>query len=111
MSIHHHNTQLVAIEMFKVKNGHGLSVDLISCLFEKYPNPTDQRTFIIPRVKTEYMGGVSTPVVSMYPKASITSTPLPQDLAQEHHKIYFEIYFISKDLTKYPASDHTHHPE
>ena len=54
VSIHHHNTQLVAIEMFKVKNG--LSVDLISCLFEKYPNPTDQRTFIIPRVKTEYMG-------------------------------------------------------
>ena len=40
--------------MFKVKNG--LDVDLISCLFEVYPNPRDKRTFIIPSVKSEYMG-------------------------------------------------------
>ena len=54
VSIHHHNIQLVATEMCKVKNG--LHVDLISCLFEMYPNPKDNRTFIIPRVKSEYMG-------------------------------------------------------
>ena len=40
--------------MFKVKNG--LNVDLISCLFEVYPNPTDQRIFITPSAKTEYIG-------------------------------------------------------
>ena len=46
--------QLVAIEMFKVKNG--LDVDLISCLFEVYPNPRDKRTFIIPSVSFDYIG-------------------------------------------------------
>ena len=54
MSIHHHNIQLVAIEMFKVK--YGLNVDLISCLFETNLDPLDRRTFIIPRVNSEYMG-------------------------------------------------------
>ena len=53
VTIHHRNIQLVAIEMFKVKNG--LSNDLISCLFELNSNEND-KTFIIPRVNTEYMG-------------------------------------------------------
>ena len=54
VSIHHHNIQLVAIEMYKVKNG--LHVDLISCLFEMDPTSRNKRTFIVPSVKTEYMG-------------------------------------------------------
>ena len=54
MNIHHHNIQLVAIEMFKVK--YGLHVDLISCLFDINEGSLDKHTFRIPSVKTEYMG-------------------------------------------------------
>ena len=54
VNIHHHNIQLVAIEMFKVK--YGLHVDLISCLFEINEGSLDKHTFRIPSVKTEYMG-------------------------------------------------------
>ena len=53
VTIHHRNIQRVAIEMFKVKCG--LSNELISCLFELNVGLTD-RTFIIPRVNSEYMG-------------------------------------------------------
>ena len=53
VTIHHRNIQRVAIEMFKVKYGH--SNELISCLFEVNLGQND-RTFIIPRVNTEYMG-------------------------------------------------------
>ena len=34
----------------------GLQGDLISFLFEMYPDPRDKRTFVIPSVKSEYMG-------------------------------------------------------
>ena len=53
VTIHQRNIQRVAIEMFKVKYGH--SNELINCLFEVNLGQND-RTFIIPRVNTEYMG-------------------------------------------------------
>ena len=43
--------------MFKVKND--LCPELMKCLFQCNPNPRDGRTFIIPRVNTEYMGKLS----------------------------------------------------
>ena len=55
--IHHRNIQLVAVEMFKVKND--LCPELMKCLFEINPNPRDGHTFVIPNVKTEYMGKLS----------------------------------------------------
>ena len=55
--IHHKNIQLVAMEMFKVKND--LCPELMKCLFQRNPNPRNGRTFIIPNVKTEYMGKLS----------------------------------------------------
>ena len=57
VTIHHRNIQLVAIEMFKVK--YGLNVDLISCFFQLRKDPTEHRTFVIPSVKSEYMGKLS----------------------------------------------------
>ena len=57
VTVHHRNIQLVAIEMFKVK--HGLNVDLISCLFKLREDLRDDKTFIIPTVKSEYMGKLS----------------------------------------------------
>ena len=55
--IHHLNIQLVAVEMFKVKND--LCPELMKCLFEKKSNLREGRTFVIPNVKTEYMGKLS----------------------------------------------------
>ena len=55
--IHHRNIQLVAVEMYKVKND--LCPELMKCLFEKNPNPRGGHTFIIPCVKTEFMGKLS----------------------------------------------------
>ena len=55
--IHHRNIQLIAVEMFKVKND--LCPELMKCLFQCNPNPREGRTFIIPRVNTEYMGKLS----------------------------------------------------
>ena len=56
--IHHLNIQLVALEMFKVKNG--LSPELMKCLFKINPNPrAGQQTFVIPSVDTVYMGKLS----------------------------------------------------
>ena len=56
--IHHRNIQLVAIEMFKVKND--LCPELMKCLFKVNPNPkAGQQTFLIPSVNTVYMGKLS----------------------------------------------------
>ena len=56
--IHHLNIQLVALEMFKVKNG--LCPELMKCLFKMNPNPrAGQQTFVIPSVETVYMGKLS----------------------------------------------------
>ena len=55
--IHHKNIQLVAVEMFKVKND--LCPELMKCLFRINPNPRDGHTFIIPNVNSEYMGKLS----------------------------------------------------
>ena len=55
--IHHRNIQLVAVEMYKVKND--LCPELMKCLFEKNPNPRGGHTFTIPCVKTEFMGKLS----------------------------------------------------
>ena len=55
--IHHKNIQLVAVEMFKVKND--LCPELMKCLFQINPNPRDGHTFVIPNVHSEYMGKLS----------------------------------------------------
>ena len=55
--IHHKNIQLVAVEMYKVKNN--LCPELMKCLFQINPNPRDGHTFVIPNVHTEYMGKLS----------------------------------------------------
>ena len=56
--IHHRNIQSVALEMFKVKND--LCPELMKCLFTVNPNPkAGQQTFLIPSVKTVYMGKLS----------------------------------------------------
>ena len=55
--IHHRNIQLVAVEMFKVKND--LCPELMKCLFQKNTNARDGHTFVIPNVRTEYMGKLS----------------------------------------------------
>ena len=58
VKIHHRNIQLVAVEMFKVKND--LCPELMKCLFQKNPDPkAGQQTFYIPRVDTVYMGKLS----------------------------------------------------
>ena len=55
--IHHKNIQLVAVEMFKVKND--LCSELMKCLFQINPNARDGHTFVIPNVNSEYMGKLS----------------------------------------------------
>ena len=57
VTIHHRNIHLVAIEMFKVK--HNLNVDLITCFFQLRSDSTGNQTFVIPNVKSEYMGKLS----------------------------------------------------
>ena len=54
VSIHHGNIQLVAIVMFKVKNG--LCPEIMRDLFQLNTDPNSRTTFIIPKVKGEYMG-------------------------------------------------------
>ena len=57
-SVYHLNIQLVAVEMFKVKND--LCPELMKCLFKINPNPrAGQQTFVIPSVETVYMGKLS----------------------------------------------------
>ena len=55
--IHHRNIQLVAILMFKVKNG--LCPEIMKDLFQFNTNPNNTNTFVIPRVRGEYMGKLS----------------------------------------------------
>ena len=57
VSIHHRNIQLVAILMFKVKNG--LCPEIMKDLFQFNTNPNNKNTFVIPRVRGEYMGNLS----------------------------------------------------
>ena len=57
VSIHHRNIQLVAILMFKVKNG--FCPEIIKDLFNLNTNPNISKTFFIPQVRTEYMGKLS----------------------------------------------------
>ena len=54
VSIHHRNIQLVAIVMFKVKNG--LCPEIMQDLFQLNTDPNSRTTFVIPKVKGEYMG-------------------------------------------------------
>ena len=55
--IHHSSIQMVALEMYKVKNG--LCPELMKCLFQFNPNPRNGHTFVIPNVNSEYMGKLS----------------------------------------------------
>ena len=57
VSIHHCNIQLVAIEMFKVKNG--LCPKIVKDLFQLNTDPNCNSTFLIPKVNSEYMGKLS----------------------------------------------------
>ena len=54
---HHRNIQLVAIEMFKVREN--ISSDMMKRLFKFRANRDGGRSFIIPHVKTEKMGKLS----------------------------------------------------
>ena len=53
VSVQHRNIQLVAILMFKVKNG--LCPEIIKDLFHLNTNPNIGKTFFIPLVRTEYI--------------------------------------------------------
>ena len=53
--IHHRNIQLVAIEMFKVKNN--LCPEILKYIFQFNTNPTIKKTFL--NVSSEYMGKLS----------------------------------------------------
>ena len=57
VTIHHRNIQLVAVEMFKVKNG--LCPEIMKDLFHLRQNPDGTSKFIIPNVNNEYMGKLS----------------------------------------------------
>ena len=57
VTVHQRNVQLVAVEMFKVKND--LCPEIMKDLFHLNTNPNIKKTFFIPRVKTEYMGKLS----------------------------------------------------
>ena len=57
VSIHHRNIQLVAIVMFKVKNG--LCPEIMRDIFQLNTNTDSTATFVIPRVKGEFMGKLS----------------------------------------------------
>ena len=79
VSVHHRNIQLAAIVMFKVK--YELCPEIMRDIFQLNLDPNSRNTFIIPRVKGEYMGKLTLryfgPVVweTMLPEAykSITN--------------------------------------
>ena len=54
---HHRNIRLVAIVMFKVKNG--LCPEIMRDLFQLRERPDGTTRFVIPRVNNEYMGKLS----------------------------------------------------
>ena len=55
--IHHRNVQLVAVEMFKVKNG--LCPEILNGLFNLNLNPKLGKDFFRPNVNTVFMGEAS----------------------------------------------------
>ena len=57
VSIHHRNIQLVAILMFKVKNG--LCPEIMKDIFVFNTDSKSKNTFLIPRIRSEYMGKLS----------------------------------------------------
>ena len=57
VTVHHRNIQLVAVEMFKVKNG--LCPVIMKDLFRLNEAPNSRTTFLIPSVNSEYMGKLS----------------------------------------------------
>ena len=57
VTVHHRNVQLVAVEMFKVKNG--LCPVIMKDLFQLNEAPNNRSTFLIPHVNSEYMGKLS----------------------------------------------------
>ena len=57
VTTHHRNIQLVAVEMFKIKNG--LCPEIMKDLFHLRQDSNGTSKFIIPNVKSEYMGKLS----------------------------------------------------
>ena len=57
VTVHHRNIQLVAVLMFKVKND--LCPEIMKNIFLLNTDPKSENTFVIPRVKGEYMGKLS----------------------------------------------------
>ena len=57
VTTHHRNIQLVAIVMFKVKNG--LCPEIMRDLFQLNEGSNGTTRFVIPKVNTEYMGKLS----------------------------------------------------
>ena len=57
VTVHHRNIQLVAVEMFKVKNG--LSPEILRDLFQLREDRNGTSRFSIPAVKSEFMGKLS----------------------------------------------------
>ena len=55
--IHHRNIQLVAVEMFKIKND--LCPEIMKYIFKRVEDPKSTNTFLIPNVNSEYMGKLS----------------------------------------------------
>ena len=55
--IHHRNIQLVAIEMFKIKNN--MCPEILKYIFQFNTDPKVEKTFLIPNVNSEYMGKLS----------------------------------------------------
>ena len=82
VSIHHRNIQKVAVEMFKIKNG--LCHEIMKDLFHLRQNPSGTSKFIIPNVKSEYMGKLSL----RYFGPVVWETMLP--------KVYKEINMLGK---------------
>ena len=73
VTIHHRNIQLVAVVMFKVKDG--LCPEIMKDLFQLNQNPDNRSTFVIPKVNSEYMGKLSL----RYFGPVVWETMLPED--------------------------------
>ena len=57
VTIHHRNIQLVAVAMFKVRNG--ICPEITKDLFQLNERPNGKIRFLIPKVNKEYMGKLS----------------------------------------------------
>ena len=82
VTTHHRNIQLVAIVMFKVKNG--LCPEIMRDLFQLNEGSNGTTRFVIPKVNTEYMGKLSL----RYFGPVVWETMLP--------KVYKEINMLGK---------------